>query len=427
MALVAAARRCDRAAARRDSRRAGSATRQPSYRTKIAESIAEALGQVRADVAVGDGQAARRGWSPPATAAPKRWPSSSASGSAARCRAFVVLATPVFGRAERAAGARRRGARLPAAGHGARPDGASGASTASGCRCPTRSTCWWSASRPASASTRRSSASARSWRSRIRICPTSCGWSTSSCGPARRGRRRCTTWPTRTGVDDLSSLVAMLVQTDKFGTSVAQSLRVHSETLRTKRRQRAEEAAAKTGVKMVFPLVFCIFPAIWVVTIGPAAIKFVQVLFPMAQQMTTAVTRRAVASPRRSTRRSRTPAWRRSGRAAAGQDALRRRSHRTGAGRAHAPAVRRPRAARSSAPRAERLIEVRGATGTDGAELPLRADRPRPRPRAAVSRHQPVHRRGAGAARHLRRADARAARRRAATSIASGCARASRT
>jgi tight adherence protein C len=88
----------------------------------------------------------------------------------------------------------------------------------------------------------------------------------------------------RTGVEDLSSLVAMLVQTDKFGTSVAQSLRVHSDTLRTKRRQRAEEAAAKTGVKMVFPLVFCIFPAVWVVTIGPAAIKFVQVLFPMAHR-----------------------------------------------------------------------------------------------------------------------------------------------
>jgi tight adherence protein C len=88
----------------------------------------------------------------------------------------------------------------------------------------------------------------------------------------------------RTGVDDLSSLVAMLIQTDKFGTSVAQSLRVHSDTLRTKRRQRAEEAAAKTGVKMVFPLVFCIFPAIWVVTIGPAAIKFVQVLFPLVNK-----------------------------------------------------------------------------------------------------------------------------------------------
>ncbi len=88
----------------------------------------------------------------------------------------------------------------------------------------------------------------------------------------------------RTGVDDIASLVAMLVQTDKFGTSVAQSLRVHSETVRTKRRQRAEEAAAKTGVKMVFPLVFCIFPAVWVVTIGPAAIKFVQVLIPITQK-----------------------------------------------------------------------------------------------------------------------------------------------
>ena len=88
----------------------------------------------------------------------------------------------------------------------------------------------------------------------------------------------------RTGVDDLVSLCTMLIQTDKFGTSVAQSLRVHSETLRTKRRQRAEEAAAKTGVKMVFPLVCCIFPAILVVTIGPAAIRFVQVIFPMAEK-----------------------------------------------------------------------------------------------------------------------------------------------
>jgi tight adherence protein C len=88
----------------------------------------------------------------------------------------------------------------------------------------------------------------------------------------------------RSGVDDLSSLVTMLIQTDKFGTSVAQSLRVYSETLRTKRRQRAEEAAAKTGVKMVFPLVLCIFPAIWIVTIGPAAIKFITVLFPMVEK-----------------------------------------------------------------------------------------------------------------------------------------------
>jgi tight adherence protein C len=88
----------------------------------------------------------------------------------------------------------------------------------------------------------------------------------------------------RTGLDDIQSLVTMLVQTDKFGTSVAQSLRVHSESLRTKRRQRAEEAAAKTGAKMVFPLVICIFPSIWVVTLGPAIIKFVQVLMPMAEK-----------------------------------------------------------------------------------------------------------------------------------------------
>jgi tight adherence protein C len=88
----------------------------------------------------------------------------------------------------------------------------------------------------------------------------------------------------RTALDDVSSLVTMLVQTDKFGTSVAQSLRVHSETLRTKRRQRAEEAAAKTGAKMVFPLALCIFPAILIVTLGPAGIRFVQVLLPMSQQ-----------------------------------------------------------------------------------------------------------------------------------------------
>jgi tight adherence protein C len=82
----------------------------------------------------------------------------------------------------------------------------------------------------------------------------------------------------RTGVDDLSSLVTMLIQTDKFGTSVAQSLRVYSETLRTKRRQRAEEAAAKTAIKLVFPLVLCIFPALFVVILGPAMIQIFQTL-----------------------------------------------------------------------------------------------------------------------------------------------------
>ena len=76
----------------------------------------------------------------------------------------------------------------------------------------------------------------------------------------------------RTGVEDIKALVTMLVQTDRFGTSVAQSLRVHSDDLRVKRRQRAEEQAAKTTVKMVPALVFFIFPALFVVILGPAVI-----------------------------------------------------------------------------------------------------------------------------------------------------------
>ena len=83
----------------------------------------------------------------------------------------------------------------------------------------------------------------------------------------------------RTRVDDVRALVAMLVQTDKFGTSIAQALRTHAEVSRTKRRQRAEEKAAKVGVKLVFPLVFFLFPAFYVVTLGPAVIQFVRVFF----------------------------------------------------------------------------------------------------------------------------------------------------
>jgi len=78
---------------------------------------------------------------------------------------------------------------------------------------------------------------------------------------------------TRTGVEDIKALVAMLVQTERFGTSIAQSLRVHSDELRTKRRQRAEELAAKATVKMIPPLVFFIFPALFVVILGPAIIS----------------------------------------------------------------------------------------------------------------------------------------------------------
>ena len=82
----------------------------------------------------------------------------------------------------------------------------------------------------------------------------------------------------RTGVDDVRALVAMLIQTDRFGTSIAQALRTHAEVSRTKRRQRAEERAAKLGVKLVFPLVFCLFPAMYVVVLGPAVIKIMEFL-----------------------------------------------------------------------------------------------------------------------------------------------------
>jgi tight adherence protein C len=80
----------------------------------------------------------------------------------------------------------------------------------------------------------------------------------------------------RTGLPDIRSLVTMVIQTDRFGTSIAHSLRIHSDTMRTKRRQRAEEDAAKTTIKMVFPLAFCIFPALFVVVLGPALISAMQ-------------------------------------------------------------------------------------------------------------------------------------------------------
>jgi tight adherence protein C len=82
----------------------------------------------------------------------------------------------------------------------------------------------------------------------------------------------------RTDVADLRGLATMLIQTDRFGTSIAQALRVHSDTLRVKRRQRVEEAAAKTTIKLVPPLVFFIFPAIFVVVLGPAMLHLMNEL-----------------------------------------------------------------------------------------------------------------------------------------------------
>jgi tight adherence protein C len=84
----------------------------------------------------------------------------------------------------------------------------------------------------------------------------------------------------RTGVEDIKALVAMLIQTERFGTSIAQSLRVHSDDLRIKRRQRAEEMSAKTTVKMVPALVLFIFPALMVVILGPAVITLMRQFLP---------------------------------------------------------------------------------------------------------------------------------------------------
>jgi len=91
----------------------------------------------------------------------------------------------------------------------------------------------------------------------------------------RAGRARSEAWKNmadRTGVESLRNLVSMLVQTEQFGTSIAKMLRVHSDTLRVQRVQMVEEMASKTSVKLVFPLVLFIFPALFLVTLGPAAI-----------------------------------------------------------------------------------------------------------------------------------------------------------
>lgn len=89
----------------------------------------------------------------------------------------------------------------------------------------------------------------------------------------------------RTGVEDMKKLVAVLVQTDRFGTSIAQCLRGHADYLRTLARQRAEERAAKLAVKLVFPIFFCILPSLFVVTIGPVMTRLIRDLLPMIENM----------------------------------------------------------------------------------------------------------------------------------------------
>jgi tight adherence protein C len=89
----------------------------------------------------------------------------------------------------------------------------------------------------------------------------------------------------RTAVDELKKLVAVLIQADRFGTGIAQSLRGHADFMRVQSRQVAEEKAAKLGVKLVFPIFFCILPSLFVVTVGPVAVKIVRELLPMMQNI----------------------------------------------------------------------------------------------------------------------------------------------
>jgi tight adherence protein C len=88
----------------------------------------------------------------------------------------------------------------------------------------------------------------------------------------------------RTGEREISKLVAILIQTDKFGTSMADSLRTHSDFMRVRRRQQAEERAGKVGVKLVFPIFFCIMPAMLLVAAGPGLLQVFKHLFPMMNQ-----------------------------------------------------------------------------------------------------------------------------------------------
>jgi tight adherence protein C len=100
----------------------------------------------------------------------------------------------------------------------------------------------------------------------------------------RTGKRRADALRSlaeRTAVDELKKLVAVLIQADRFGTGIAQSLRTHADYMRVQSRQRAEELAAKVGVKLVFPIFFCILPTLFVVTVGPMAVRIAREMLPM--------------------------------------------------------------------------------------------------------------------------------------------------
>ena len=104
----------------------------------------------------------------------------------------------------------------------------------------------------------------------------------------RAGKRRADclrAFAERTGISEVKKLAAVLIQADRFGTSIAQSLRIHSEHLRTERRQQAEEKAAKLGVKLVFPIFFFILPSLFVITVGPVMVRIFRDLLPLLNSL----------------------------------------------------------------------------------------------------------------------------------------------
>jgi tight adherence protein C len=99
----------------------------------------------------------------------------------------------------------------------------------------------------------------------------------------RHGKRRADALRNlceRTGVSDMKKLVSTLIQADRFGTSISQTLRTHSEFMRATARQRAEEKAAKMSIKLVFPIFFCILPSLFVATVGPVIVTIFTKLIP---------------------------------------------------------------------------------------------------------------------------------------------------
>ena len=151
--------------------------------------------------------------------------------------------------------------------------------------CRTRSICWSSAWNRVWVSIRRFFRFPRNSTTRIPRSVKSSALVNLELKAGKRRTEALRNLAERTNVDELKKLVAVLIQADRFGTGIAQSLRGHADFMRVQARQVAEEKAAKLGVKLVFPIFFCILPSLFVVTVGPVAVKIVRELIPMMQNI----------------------------------------------------------------------------------------------------------------------------------------------